>query len=95
MQAVLLGPENAGFLPRFGDAIAYFGTDRDSFIQRKVCRSIPTNVLLTLDGTWIDGTLDPVHQPGLPRDDAYFRYADAYLSSLADDALVIRVRFHS
>ncbi|MBT2384312.1 hypothetical protein [Streptomyces sp. ISL-11] len=94
-QAVLHAPEGAGFLPRVGDAIACFGTDRDGFVQQEVCRAIPTNVLLTLDGTWIDGTLDPVHHPGLPRGDAYFRYADAYLRSLDNDAFVIRVRFHS
>ncbi|MEV5376598.1 hypothetical protein AB0L26_11575 [Streptomyces nondiastaticus] len=69
--------------------------DRDAYVRREVSRTIPTNVLLTLDGVWIDGSLDPVHHPGLPRGREYFLYADEYLMSLPGDALVLRVRFHS
>ncbi|WP_051712033.1 hypothetical protein [Streptomyces sp. NRRL S-350] len=76
------------------DPVAHFTCERDRFIRQRASRVVPTNVLLTLDGEWLDGTHTAI-EPGALVGHAYFDYADRYLDTLAEDALLIRLRFHS
>ncbi|WUD77335.1 hypothetical protein OG937_39335 [Streptomyces sp. NBC_00510] len=88
--------EAAGLRPMLGDPLGHFGDDPNRFIRLEVAHAIPTNVLLTLDGRWIDGTLLTSPGEGHPIDDEYFVFADNYLSTALDpDSYMVRVRFHS
>ncbi|MFC4518296.1 hypothetical protein [Streptomyces ehimensis] len=95
LQALTQAPPDSPILQERGGAADCIGTTRDEYVRREVSGVIPTNMLLTLDGVWIDGTLDPVHHPDLPRGEHYLLFADEYLMSLDGDTFVIRVRFHS
>ncbi|MFE0457936.1 hypothetical protein ACFW1A_01585 [Kitasatospora sp. NPDC058965] len=76
------------------DPVAHFADGREQYVRRVAARVVPTNVLLTLDGEWLDGTLNAL-DPAALVGPAYFDYADRYLESLAEDALMVRLRFHS
>lgn len=81
--------------PDLGDPLVYFGDSVEDFARREASQVIPTNVLLTLDGRWIDG-LSLVPPPaGVPQGEDFYLYADQYLEDLDPQAYVIRVRFHS
>ncbi|MER8101049.1 hypothetical protein [Kitasatospora sp. NPDC094016] len=63
--------------------------------HRAAIRVQTTNVLLTLDGRWID-RFDYTPTPQQPvAANAYFDFADRYLRELPEDAVIVRVRFHS
>ncbi len=79
---------------RAQDPVAHFAGGREQFVRRVASRLVPTNVLLTLDGEWLDGTLNAL-EPGALVGHTYFDYADRYLDALAEDALLVRLRFHS
>ncbi|MER7770600.1 hypothetical protein [Kitasatospora sp. NPDC096140] len=76
------------------DPVGHYAHTREQFVRRTVARAVTPGVLLTLDGEWIDGTgssSDPEVLVGA----RYFDFADRYLDELAEDALAIRVRFHT
>ncbi|MFD9566077.1 hypothetical protein [Streptomyces sp. NPDC059994] len=77
------------------DPVEHYSLPQRDFVKRAVSRLIPTNVLLTLDGRWIDGSLNEESSEIQPRGDDYFFYADEYLENLNDDVVIVRIRFHS
>ncbi|GAA1245150.1 hypothetical protein GCM10009665_39990 [Kitasatospora nipponensis] len=79
---------------RVRDPVGHFAVERDRYVRRVATSVVPTNVLLTLDGEWLDGTCasdDPSALVG----PVYFDFADRYLDALPEDALLVRIRFHS
>jgi hypothetical protein len=70
-------------------AWSFRGTRAD-YIRRAVIRAVPTSALLTLDGRWIDMTVED----GLTAQDSYYEYASHHLNTLDDDTFVVRIRAH-
>ncbi|MFJ9777860.1 hypothetical protein ACIRVF_42585 [Kitasatospora sp. NPDC101157] len=88
------GDLQAPWWTRVSDPVAHFTGGREQYVRRVASRVVPTNVLLTLDGEWLDGTLNAL-EPGALVGHRYFDFADRYLDALAEDALMVRIRFHS
>ncbi|MFJ7905389.1 hypothetical protein [Kitasatospora sp. NPDC096204] len=86
---------NAPAWTRDSDPVWRFGESREQYAHRAAVRVQTTNVLVTLDGRWTD-CFEYAPTPEQPiAADAYFDFADRYLRELPDDALIVRVRFHS
>ncbi|MFJ4190529.1 hypothetical protein [Kitasatospora sp. NPDC089509] len=79
---------------RAPDPVGCYAGTREQFVRRRASRVVPTNVLLTLDGEWLDGTCTSPDPDALVGD-RYFDFADRYLDQLAENALMVRIRFHS
>ena len=87
--AWVLGPDT--------DPITAFTRDPQPDFDRAAAWAVTAYALLTADGHWIDP-----EQPGpfaAPRDgeaadDAYARQADAYLDTLGDDYIIVRLLCH-
>nr|WP_144298882.1 hypothetical protein [Streptomyces sp. TLI_235] len=79
---------------RVVDPVARYAGSREQYVRRWVSRVVPTNVLLTLDGRWLDGTARSTDPDALVGH-TYFDFADRYLDTLAEDALIVRIRFHA
>ncbi|MEU8927602.1 hypothetical protein AB0D10_42980 [Kitasatospora sp. NPDC048545] len=86
--------EVCGLFPRLTDPLHHFRGTRAEFIRRETAQVVPTNHLLTLDGQWIDGTVEDWGRR-IGRSGDYHLFADAYLENLPGDCLVVRLRFHS
>ncbi|MFD3531631.1 hypothetical protein [Streptomyces sp. NPDC058664] len=70
---------------RFGfDPVPWFGGDRAAFVARAAADVLPTFALLTLDGRWLDGSSH-----------AHNVRFNAYLDSLQDTTILVRVLHHS
>ncbi|MEV7930865.1 hypothetical protein [Kitasatospora sp. NPDC088779] len=77
------------------DPLWHFAGSREQHAHRTATRVQTTNVLLTVDGRWID-CFDYTPTPQQPvAANAYFDFADRYLRELPEDAVIVRVRFHS
>ncbi|MEV7189194.1 hypothetical protein [Kitasatospora sp. NPDC093102] len=80
---------------KHSDPIGHFAMSREQYAHRTAVRVQTTNVLVTLDGRWTD-CFEYAPTPQQPiAADAYFDFADRYLRELPDDAVIVRVRFHS
>ncbi|MGW4726338.1 hypothetical protein [Streptomyces sp. NPDC004291] len=70
---------------RFGfDPVPWFGEDRAAFVEQAEAGVLPTFALLTVDGRWSDGSSHP-----------YNVRFNAYLDSLPDVTILVRVLYHS
>ncbi|GHF60299.1 hypothetical protein GCM10018790_42830 [Kitasatospora xanthocidica] len=85
--------EEAPRWARAHDPVACYAGGREQYVRRMASRVVPTNVLLTLDGEWIDGNWLS-HDPDALVGHRYRDFADRYLDDLAEDALMVRIRFH-
>ncbi|MET8630999.1 hypothetical protein ABZW30_46215 [Kitasatospora sp. NPDC004669] len=92
--ALRASSEQAPRWARMQDPVAYYAGNREQHVRRKVSRILPTNVLLTLDGEWLDGTCTS-SDPNALVGHRYFDFADRYLDALAEDDLMVRIRFKS
>ncbi|MER7752610.1 hypothetical protein [Kitasatospora sp. NPDC097643] len=87
-------PEVCGLFPRFVDPLDHFRGGPGEFVRRESARVVPTNHLLTLDGRWVDGTVEDWGARLDGRTGDYYAFADDYLENLPGECLVIRLRFH-
>jgi hypothetical protein len=85
----MLGPDS--------DPITAFTRDPQPDFERAAAWAVTAYALLTTDGHWIDpDRLDPFAPPraGEVPADAYARQADAYLETVDDDILIVRLLCH-
>jgi hypothetical protein len=94
VQAVINDPHLAEKFKSCGDLVGHFTESEGEYVRRAASRVIPTNVLLTLDGRWIDGLRMVASTRSHPRMQDYWRYANEYLDALEADVIVVRLRFH-
>ena len=86
----MLGPDS--------DPITDFTRDPRPDFERAAAWAIAEWALLTVDGRWIDAERRGPFAP--PRDgesvaDAYARQSDAYLETVDDDVIIVRLLCHS
>ncbi|MFF4922360.1 hypothetical protein ACFY4B_17405 [Kitasatospora sp. NPDC001261] len=80
---------------KHSDPIGHFDVSREQYMHRAAIRVQTTNILVTIDGRWIDRfEYTPTPQQPVAAN-AYFDFADQYLHNLPEDAIIVRVRFHS
>jgi hypothetical protein len=91
----------AGTAPRslLYDPVGWFELPRGEYMERRAAQALPTDVLLTREGEWLDPD-ERLHGASAAEamlNDfrtrlAYFAHADAYLRGLPADCFVVRVR---
>ncbi|MFF9621871.1 hypothetical protein [Streptomyces griseosporeus] len=85
MRAVLNDPALSA---RFGQrAVGDFAVGRDAFLRRAACASVAQDALLTLDGEWI--------APVSPQDHEFAGTVDRYIDTVAPDAVLVNITYHS
>ncbi|MFE4356761.1 hypothetical protein ACFVXH_08375 [Kitasatospora sp. NPDC058184] len=92
--ALLAGDERTRRWAGMSDPVGHYAHTREQFVHRETAYAVTPSVLLTLDGEWIDGT-GSSSDPEVLAGARYYDFAYRYLDGLAEDALMIRVRFHT
>ncbi|MEV6655332.1 hypothetical protein [Streptomyces sp. NPDC051219] len=85
------------------DPVSWLELGIEQFVRREVSRALPTGALVTVEGEWVDDSVDnstaesPIEmvRRSNARNLEYMRFADEYLENLDGDVVVVRVLYHS